>query len=201
MHRDGKLRNETERNGTFRDGPEIRKSLQHNAFPVLSRKPRERRGEMGSYGNPPHSALRTSHSALRPRLFGCQALRRRTPEARPLHPYRARKPLRAQTCCHRGAPCRNSWPGRRPKTSFSPDFAGGDGCHLRAQTCCHHSLAGMHGMQGICFRCEGPCPGEAPAKPDAASWPKPTDSYRWVWPVAPPIMQYQTKAPDAPLFP
>jgi len=70
---------------------------------------------------------RTQHSALRTGVFGCQALRRRTPEARPLHPYRARKALRAQTCCHRGARCHNSRPGRRPKISFSPDFAGRGG--------------------------------------------------------------------------
>jgi len=46
--RNGKFRKVPERNGTFRDRPEASKSLRPNAFPVLSRKPRERRGEMGS---------------------------------------------------------------------------------------------------------------------------------------------------------
>ena len=54
--------------------------------------------------------------------------------ARSLHPYRARHGLRAQTCCHAGAPGHNPRPGRRPKISFSPDFAPKGGCHLRAQT-------------------------------------------------------------------
>jgi len=97
--------------------------------------PRASEGRAAKGRGSPHSALSTQHSALRTGVFGCQALRRRTPKARPLHPYRARKPLRAQTCRHRGVPCRNSRPGRRPKFSFSRDFAPRGGCRLRAQIC------------------------------------------------------------------
>jgi len=66
--RNGTKRKVSEPNGTFRDPPEIRKSLQHKAFPVLSREsgyagqaPRTKRGN-GFLSGP--SALSTSHSAL-----------------------------------------------------------------------------------------------------------------------------------------
>jgi len=72
-----------------------------------------------SSGIPVFQSLSPVTSILHPRAA-------RRPRA-PLHLYHARKGLRAQTCCHRGVPGRKSWPGRRPKISFSADFAGRGG--------------------------------------------------------------------------
>jgi len=139
--RNGKFRKVPERDGTFRNGSETRKSFGDRGLSIsccefgfagtgyAGQATRTKRGNGFLSGT-----LRTQHSALRTGLFGCQALRERTLEARPLHPYRARKPLRAQTCCHNDPACHKSRPGRRPKFSFSRDFDGRGGS-VCAQTC------------------------------------------------------------------
>jgi len=136
--RNGKFRKVLERNGTFRNGLEICNSLAANAFPVLSRVIGNRQQEVcpdpglpvfrcfcffpGARCLVPGASLIRLSNAQAAHTYGAP---RRDPKA--LHLYRARKPLRAQTCCH-SDPCgHSSRPGRRPKISFSPDFAGRGG--------------------------------------------------------------------------
>ena len=60
----------------------------------------------------------------------------------------------------------------------------------------------MHGMQGIAGYEAEPC--ESPASPPCFacdSWPKPTDSYRWVWPVAPLLLSPNGASETAPPLP